>query len=185
MGTPLGCSAQPGDRMTWMKVDDRLHAHRKARVAGLPAMGLWVLTGSWVADTLSDGFIPAGQPYAWGGPDTPELADRLVDAGLWLPTEHLGEKGWMFHDWQDFQPTKADVMAQRVMWREKKRRSRSMCPEGTPSGSPGTGSSSSKENPYPDTTRESPRDKSTHVYVAARDGTCAECRLPQTNRRHR
>lgn len=174
--------------MTWMKVDDRLHAHRKARVAGLPAMGLWVLTGSWAADTLSDGFIPAGQPYAWGGPDTPELAHRLVEAGLWLPTDHLGEKGWMFHDWQDFQPMRADVMAQREAWREKKRQSRMRpqgTPQGSPPGSPGTGSSSLKRNPYPDTTGESRRDTSTHVYVATREGTCAECRLPESNRRHR
>lgn len=169
--------------MTWMKVDDRLHAHRKARVAGLPAMGLWVLTGSWAADTLSDGFIPAGQPYAWGGPDTPELADRLVDAGLWLPTEHLGEKGWVFHDWQDFQPTRADVVAKRVSDRERMRRWRSMRSGVTNGERPGTGIAL-KENPYPDVQRESRRDSGAHDYVPTSDGTCAECRLPQNNRRH-
>lgn len=168
--------------MTWLKIDDRLHSHRKPRAAGLAAMGLWVLTGSWVADQLTDGFVPAWQPYAWAGTETPELTQRLVDAGLWLPTTDADAGvGWTFHDWQDFQPTRADVMAQREAWREKKRRSRSMCPPGTP----GTGSSSIKENPFPDTTGESPRDKSTHAYVATSDGTCAECRLPQSNRRHR
>lgn len=170
--------------MTWMKVDDRLHAHPKPRRAGLAAMGLWVLAGSWVADSLSDGFLPTQQPWAWAGPDAPDLAQRLVDAGLWLPTEQAGEAGWLFHDWPDFQPTKADVMARRVVEREKKRRQRSNCPEGTPGGTPagrpGTGSSLG-DIPYP----ESPRDTSMHTYVASRDGTCAECRLPESNRRHR
>lgn len=170
--------------MTWMKVDDRLHAHRKARVAGLPAMGLWVLTGSWAADTLSDGFIPAGQPFAWGGPDTPELAERLVDAGLWLPTEHLGEKGWIFHDWQDFQLMRADVMAKRVSDRERMRRWRSMRNGVTNGERPGTGIAL-KENPYPDVQRESRRDSDAHDYAPAGDGTCTECRLPESNRRHR
>lgn len=175
--------------MTWFKVDDRLHAHRKARVAGLPAIGLWVLAGSWAADTLTDGFMPAGQPYAWAGPDTPELTRRLVDAGLWLPTVHLGEEGWTFHDWQDFQPTRADVMAQRELWRDKKRRNRSMRHQGTPPetppGIPGTGSSYKRNNPFPNTAGESPGDTSKHAYVPTRDGTCAECRLPERNGRHR
>lgn len=170
--------------MTWMKVDDRLHANRKSRVAGLPAMGLWVLTGSWAADHLTDGFVPASLPYAWGGPDAPDLAQRLVDAGLWLPTVHLGEEGWQFHDWHDYQPMRADVMAKRVSDKERMRRWRSMRNGVTNAERPGTGISL-KENPYPDVQRESRRDGSTHVYVATRDGTCADCSLPETNRRHR
>lgn len=165
--------------MTWMKVDDRLHAHRKARLAGLPAMGLWVLAGSWVADTLTDGFVPATQPYAWGGTD--ELAHRLVDAGLWLPTEQLGEQGWMFHDWPDFQPTRADVMAKRVSDRERMRRWRAQRHGVTSGERPGTGIDP-KENPYPDVQRESRRD--THPYVTSADGACADCGLPASNRRH-
>lgn len=170
--------------MTWFKVDDRLHAHRKARAAGLPAVGLWVLSGSWVADTLSDGFVPASQTYAWGGPDTPALAERLVAAGLWMPTVHLGEDGWMFHDWEDFQPMRADVMAKRVSDRERMRRWRSNRHDVTNAERPGSGKSL-KEIPYPDVQRESRRNASTHDFVAARDGTCAECRLPESNRRHR
>ena len=177
--------------MTWFKVDDRLHSHRKARLAGPAAMGLWVLAGSWAADTLSDGFVPRSQVFAWAGPDALELADRLVAAGLWEPATVLGEEGWLFHDWTDFQPTKADVLARRELEREKKRRQRS-CPQGTtrgtprgnPGGSPGTGYLSNKSYPYPESPGVSPGDTSTHVFVSAGDGTCADCGLPAANRRH-
>lgn len=168
--------------MTWFKVDDRLHAHRKARVAGLPAVGLWVLAGSWAADVLTDGFVPVTQPYAWGGTD--ELAQRLVDAGLWLPTEQAGERGWLFHDWPDFQPTRADVMAKRVSDRERMRRWRAARNGVTNGERPGTGIAL-KENPYPDVQRESRRDSSAHDYAPTSDGPCADCGLPERNARHR
>lgn len=174
--------------MTWFKVDDRLHSHRKARIAGPAAMGLWVLAGSWAADTLTDGFVPRAQVFAWAGPDALDLAERLVTAELWTPTVHLGEEGWLFHDWEDFQPTKAEVMARREVEREKKRRQRS-CPPGTPAGSPagspGTGSSFSKTIPYPDSPGVSPGDK-IHAFVSSPSGECAHpgCGLPAGNRRH-
>lgn len=170
--------------MTWMKVDDRLHANRKARVAGLPAMGLWLLTGSWAADTLSDGFVPATQPWAWAGSDAAELAGRLVDAGLWLPTEQLGEQGWMFHDWHDYQPMRADVLAKRESDRERMRRWRSKRHGVTNGERPGSGIAS-KENPYPDVQRESRRDSDAHDYNPSDLGLCIDCALPESNRRHR
>jgi hypothetical protein len=175
--------------MTWFKVDDRLHGHRKARIAGPAAMGLWVLAGSWAADQLTDGFVPRSQVHAFAE-NALELVERLVSVELWLPTVQLGEDGWLFHDWTDFQPTKADVMARREFEREKKRKKRS-CPPGTtpgnPPGSPGTGSSSdSKENPYPDSPGLSPGDTSkwAHAFVGAAHGECADCGLPAGNRRH-
>lgn len=33
----------------WFRVDDKLHTHEKALLAGVPAMGLWVMCGSWCA----------------------------------------------------------------------------------------------------------------------------------------
>lgn len=149
-------------------------------------MGLWVLAGSWAADQLTDGFVPRSQVFAWSE-EALALAERLVTVGLWEATVHLGEDGWLFHDWIDFQPTKKDVLERREAEREKKRRQRGSCPPGTtpgsPPGSPGTGSSSgSKENPYP----ESPGDtsNSAHAFTAAAGGECAECGLPAGNRRH-
>lgn len=96
--------------MVWFKVDDKLHDHRKARAAGPAAMGVWVLAGSWSADNLTDGFIPATVLTRWG---RPRDATRLVEVGLWHATEQDGEKGWRFHEWTEMQPTRAQKMAER------------------------------------------------------------------------
>jgi hypothetical protein len=98
--------------MTWFKVDDGLHSHRKAVRAGVPAMGLWVLAGSWCADHLSDGFIP-DYMAARLDPDCEQNAARLVDVGLWVTAERGGDKGWQFHDWVEQQPTREQVLAER------------------------------------------------------------------------
>lgn len=98
--------------MTWFKVDDKLHDHRKTRVAGKAAMGVWVLAGSWSADNLTDGFVPESVLTRWG---TRADANKLVKAGLWHPDEHEGEKGWRFHEWSEGgrQPTRAETLARR------------------------------------------------------------------------
>ena len=96
--------------MPWFKVDDKLHDHRKARSAGPAAMGLWVLAGSWSADNLTDGFIPASLLPRWG---RQREASRLVDVGLWHADEQDGEKGWRFHEWAERQPTRAQKLAER------------------------------------------------------------------------
>jgi len=96
--------------VTWFKVDDKLHDHRKTRAAGKAAMGVWVLAGSWSADNLTDGFIPVSVLSRWG---TRADANRLVAAGLWTQAEQDGEKGWRFHQWTDLQPSRAQKLAER------------------------------------------------------------------------
>jgi len=97
--------------MVWFKVDDKLHDHRKARAAGKSAMGVWVLAGSWSGDNLTDGFIPESVLSRWG---TKADANRLVAVGLWEPAEQDGERGWRFHAWGEFQPTRAEKVAERA-----------------------------------------------------------------------
>jgi hypothetical protein len=111
--------------VTWFKVDDKLHDHRKARAAGKAAAGVWVLAGSWAADNLTDGFVPEHVLSRWG---TRRDAARLVEVGLWHVAEKHGEPGWAFHEWEQYQPTRAEVEADRKAnadrirrWREKKR----------------------------------------------------------------
>lgn len=96
--------------MTWFKVDDKLHDHRKARAAGATAMGVWCLAGSWAADNLTDGFIPATILPRWG---RPRDANRLVEVGLWHADEQDGEKGWRFHEWHERQPSRAQKLEER------------------------------------------------------------------------
>jgi hypothetical protein len=76
--------------MSWFKVDDKLHDHRKSRKAGKSAMGVWVLAGSWSMDNETDGFIPADVLSRWGSAAD---ARRLVEAGLWREAQHKGEPG--------------------------------------------------------------------------------------------
>lgn len=96
--------------MTWFKVDDGLHSHRKAVRAGIPAMGLWVMAGAWCADQLSNGFIPDYMVFRLDR-DADVNAKSLVDVGLWEPAEQGGEKGWQFHDWTEHQPTREEAQA--------------------------------------------------------------------------
>lgn len=108
--------------MPWFKVDDTLALHTKTVMAGNAAMGLWVRAGSWSMQTLSDGFIPDPIVTQLG---TVAQAKTLVEVGLWdrLPT------GYAFHEWDQRQPTKAQVHGEREAtakrqkeWRERRKK---------------------------------------------------------------
>lgn len=103
--------------MPWFKVDDTLAMHTKTVEAGNAAIGLWVRAGSWSMQTLSDGFIPESIAHQLG---TRGQALKLVEVGLWdrLPT------GYAFHEWEQRQPTKAQVHADREATKERQRKSR-------------------------------------------------------------
>jgi len=98
--------------MAWFKVDDKLHDHEKPAEAGQAAMGLWVMAGSWSADNLTDGFIPERVLSRWG---RRRDADALVSVGLWRT---CGE-GWVFNDWEEYQPTGEEVKAKRLEARQR------------------------------------------------------------------
>jgi hypothetical protein len=112
--------------MPWFKVDDGLHAHRKVIRAGIPAMGLWVVAGSWCADQLSDGFVPDYVAQRLD-PDFTEHAAALVAAKLWIPGEKDDEAGWYFHQWAEEgrQPSAESVNAKRGDARERMAKLRS------------------------------------------------------------
>lgn len=106
--------------MPWFKVDDKLHSHVKAARAGLEAMGLWTIAGSWSMDQLTDGFVP-DYIAARLHPKAKRLAAALVKAGLWDEAEKDGDTGWQFHDWDEYQPTRDETEAKREAERERKR----------------------------------------------------------------
>ncbi len=93
--------------MTWFKVDDRLHSHPKWLATPAAARALWVTAGSWSAANLTDGRVPKHVLPMLGG--RPRDAAALVAAGLWLAEAD----DFRFHDWTTYQPTKADVLADR------------------------------------------------------------------------
>lgn len=115
----------------WFKVDDGLHDHAKVRkVDDVAAMGLWVLAGSWCGQNRTDGFIPAAVLRRWS-PSSKRLAQKLVDAVMWLPDEVNGEQGYRFHDWADVQPMndETDTPIARLRWKRKQalKRNRLLC----------------------------------------------------------
>ena len=160
--------------MVWFKVDDKMHSHPKARKAGVEAMGLWVLCGSWSSDQLTDGFIPDYIADSFAR-NAPKLAASLVSSGLWEPAERDGDTGWIFHEWDERNPTRSDVESKRgeerqrkADWRASKKAKASQSearvpdvsqwdnfvhPDGTTSSVPDV----SQESPlYPDPTRPDP-----------------------------
>lgn len=93
--------------MTWGRLDDKLHDHRKSYKAGTAAMGLWVMANSWCCDNWkTDGFIPTRvlHRYADSDYEIEEHAERLVRAGLWFKCEVDDEPGYRFHDWEHMRP---------------------------------------------------------------------------------
>lgn len=116
--------------MTWFKVDDTLHAHRKARRAGAEAMGLWVVAGSYASSQVSDesGLLAADEVEAlaltMGIRQWKRVADKLVTVGLWEATvDEQGGPAYAFHDWEDYRPGgEAELQRRRDRDAERKRK---------------------------------------------------------------
>lgn len=94
--------------MSWFKVDDNLHGHPKAREAGLPALGLWVVAGAWSSAYSEGGHVSPTFVASWRRGSS--CAEQLTKAGLWL---HDGD-GYVFHDWADFNYTTEEAVARRA-----------------------------------------------------------------------
>lgn len=105
--------------MPWFKIDDKFHSHKKTSRCGLAAVGMWSVLGSWCADQLTDGFVPDYVVREKGGRGWRKLADELVEVGYWEPAESDGDKGWKFHDWDDFNPSRDQVEEERRAARER------------------------------------------------------------------
>lgn len=91
-------------------------------------MGLFLLTLSWCADYLTDGFVPEIQVkrLLFVCDDPLAIADRLVAAGLW----ERADGGYQIHDYLEYNPSAEQVKAERAAnakrqaeWRERKKRS--------------------------------------------------------------
>lgn len=105
--------------MPWFKVDDTLHSHPKPRRAGLAAMGLWGMAGSYSMAYKLNGFVPAYFVTSW--PGGRKLADVLVKNDQWDIGERDGEPGWFFHDWLDYQMSSDEIEADRERARDRQR----------------------------------------------------------------
>lgn len=100
--------------MPTFEVDDQLHSHPKPARAGLEAMGLWVMAGSWCACYLTDGRVPRDSAHRLGDVS---LWDRLVQAQLVEPTD----EGYQLHDYLHWNRPASEIHAARLAAANKKR----------------------------------------------------------------
>lgn len=115
--------------MAWFKVDDRAHSHPKVIAAGSSAFGLWARSGSYAADHNTNGAIPKAVARMYG---SAAMARALVAAGLWHTTGHdcprcepVPTGDYVIHDYLDYNPSRADVEAEREAARQRMKRRRS------------------------------------------------------------
>jgi hypothetical protein len=147
--------------VSWAKLDDQFHGHRKAKKAWKAhprALGLHLLAISYCAGHLTDGLvdcefveekIPAGRERA-------AVVTALVDAGLWA----VEGDDWRINDWLDYNPSRQEVLDRRRRDSERKaarRRTESpQSPSGHRADSNGRPSDPSRAGAFPDPTRPDP-----------------------------
>lgn len=93
----------------WFKVDDSFFSNPKTAMLSDEATALWLRSGSWSAQQLTDGFIPARMVPMFRGSD--DSVRELCDVGLWERDDE--RDGYWFHDWSDYQPDGEEVDALR------------------------------------------------------------------------
>lgn len=102
--------------MAWFNADDKMHSHPKMRTAGLEAMGLWLLAGTYCTDYLTDGHVPNWFIDSWPGGQA--LAQKLVTTRLWA----ADKGGYQFLSWAEYQRTKDKVLQDKAAAAERKER---------------------------------------------------------------
>ena len=114
--------------MAWTKLDDHFHSNPKIQGVDDGAFRLYVNALNWSVANLTDGYIPTEEVRALA-----RVAHRgayhrraraLVTAGLWISTEKAGQRGYLIHDFDHYQPTKAQVAQGREAARLRKQKSR-------------------------------------------------------------
>lgn len=100
--------------MAWFNADDKMHGHPKVRRAGLEAIGLWVVCGTYCTDFTTDGLVPAWVVESWHGGR--KLADKLVQCGFW---ENAPDGDYQFLSWSEYQRTRAQVLADKERTRKR------------------------------------------------------------------
>ncbi|MFF8095713.1 mucin-2 [Streptomyces sp. NPDC016675] len=119
--------------MSWFKVDDTAHSHPKVMKAGNAALGLWLKTGSYAAQHLTDGIVPGIVAQAYG---TAPQARKLITVGLWHPAGHSCPRcaqppagDYVIHDFHVYNPTRAAEQDRRQAAADRQKRAREKAAE--------------------------------------------------------
>lgn len=112
--------------MSWFRVDDGMLDHPKwikaIREGGDAALHLWLRAGTWSSRHLTDGVIPphvvASLPGPRGGKTRARAWQALADASL----IHRRDDGEVtLHDYLEYNPSRAEVLAQKQRKAKNKR----------------------------------------------------------------
>jgi len=113
--------------VAWFRVDDTFLGHPKAVGLSNDALATWTRAGDWCAWQLTDGVFERGQlaEFAGDADDPDAVAAELLRRRLWEPGADDGQV--QFHDWTDWNPSRAKVLARRkaganrlARWRERR-----------------------------------------------------------------
>jgi len=108
--------------MPWSKLDDEFYDHPKVVEAGTLGAGMFTICLSYVGRKLTDGFIATAmiRRLCADLDDPIALADRLVDVGLF----ERAEGGYQIHDYLEYNPPAAKILAERYAAKERMRAAR-------------------------------------------------------------
>lgn len=114
--------------MSWVKIDDKAWSHPKLQAISPKAVKVWLFALCWSNSHQTNGRIPSKSLPLLGGNAT--ISRQLCDQNLWEkfdPEKHEGPdgfKGWVIHDFLDFQPSKGRREAEKEATNERVRRFR-------------------------------------------------------------
>lgn len=110
--------------MAWVRLDDGWINNRKIQRATAQERLLWIVAITYANQNLTDGVVPH-EDLPWIGklsdvnPDEAvAAADRLVTLGLF----ERHERGYLIHDYADFQPLRDEIEAARTKKRQAGRK---------------------------------------------------------------
>jgi hypothetical protein len=119
--------------MTWFRIDDNFGNHPKlepleaSATTHAFAIAAWTLMGADCALRRTDGAFTETRLrkcLPWPGDQVSAAANALVSVGLWDRTD----TGFIFHDWEEYNPTKAELTEEtkarterQKRWRQKQR----------------------------------------------------------------
>lgn len=143
----------------WAKISDDFFRHPRTVAAGRDARDLFLVSLTHCNEHLTDGFVAAGYLRRLAADaeidDARAAADRLVAVGYWEECDG----GWMVHDFLDYNPSRAEVLAEREKAAIRKERWKNGARNGVRNAVPnGEGTGSPVPVPVPDkeTTSSSP-----------------------------
>ena len=114
--------------MAWVKFDDKRSVNGKLRKAGFAARGLDEAAICWSAHEEDDGRISVEDlemlAVMHGCKKVGPIADKLVEVGRWEAMRDLDGNvtAYLIKDFLEYNPSHADLEAQRKRDRERKRK---------------------------------------------------------------